>query len=208
MSEPVTIAEGHTLTLTEQPVEAGPRFTVVCTCGERFTSDYAVCAQVVPTIHRYDFFGGTMTDNHVVPGEVLIRGHARIDWIDIGEGLTGGYDPNDPEDVELLRFSVYRFDGDDALLAAALADPELGLMLDVEGRGWVEVDDASYCTNVPANTDTAERQRLLVLLMDEFHQAVTERRSVKKLGEAASHIGPGDQVLAASPYLNPKGHRL
>ena len=54
MSEPVTIAEGHTLTLTEQPVEAGPRFTVVCTCGDRFTSDFAVCAQIVPTIHRFD----------------------------------------------------------------------------------------------------------------------------------------------------------
>lgn len=49
-----TIAEGHTLTLTEQPVEKGPRFTVTCTCGDRFTSDFAVCAQAVPAIHRHD----------------------------------------------------------------------------------------------------------------------------------------------------------
>lgn len=56
MSKPVTVVltEGHTLTLTEGPVEAGPRFTIVCTCGDRFTSDYAVCAQVVPAIHRFD----------------------------------------------------------------------------------------------------------------------------------------------------------
>lgn len=54
MSEPVTIAEGHTLTLVEQPVEKGPRFTVTCTCGDRFTCDYAFCAQAVPTIHRSD----------------------------------------------------------------------------------------------------------------------------------------------------------
>ena len=142
-----------------------------------------------------------MNDNHVVPGEVLIRGHVRIDWIEIGEGLTGDYVPGDADDVELLRFTVYRFQGDDALLAATLADPQLEVMLSAEGLGWVEVDDASYCTNVPTSTDTDERQRLLVLLMGEFYQPVTDRQSVKKLAERASHIGAGDKALIASPYL-------
>ncbi len=54
MADTVNIADGHTLTLTEQPVQAGPRYTVTCTCGDTLTSDFAVCAQAAPAIHRHD----------------------------------------------------------------------------------------------------------------------------------------------------------
>jgi len=33
-----------------------------------------------------------------------------LEWI--GEGYEGDYDPEDPEDVPLLRFTVYRREGD------------------------------------------------------------------------------------------------
>lgn len=124
-------------------------------------------------------------------GETIIRGRVRIDWDELGEGTSGDYDDTDPNDVELLRFTVYRFEGDDALLAAANADPQLEAMLSMEGRGWSQVDDASYCTTVAVSTDTAERQRLLEELMEEFHGPVTCGHNVKKLGEALSWIGSG-----------------
>ncbi len=100
-----------------------------------------------------------------VEGQVLIRGNLRIDWDELGEGWNGDWDPDDPDDVELLRFSVYR----------------------LEGGEWVEADDASYCTQVPVATAAGVRQRLLEGLMDEIDGA---RGSIKKLCERLSWIDP------------------
>ena len=36
----------------------------------------------------------------------LIRGGRKVEWIDIGEGWSGDYDPDDPDDIALLRFDV------------------------------------------------------------------------------------------------------
>jgi hypothetical protein len=83
---------------------------------------------------------------------------------------------------------VYRFDGDEALLAATQVEPVLAAMLAAEGRGWVEVDDASYCTQVPVDTPDDIRHRLLEVLMDECHDPVVGGHSVKKLGERLSWI--------------------
>lgn len=53
----VILTEGHTLTLVEGPLTAGPRYTVRCTCGDTWTADYAVCVQAVPALHRFDLAG-------------------------------------------------------------------------------------------------------------------------------------------------------
>lgn len=129
-------------------------------------------------------------------GRRLTRGHVRIEWDALGEGWHGDYNPEDPDDTELLRFTVYRFDGDDVLLASATADPDLADLLAHEGLGWVEVEDASYCTQVPVDTDPAERQRLLEVLMGEFHDLVSHRTSVKKLGERLSWVAPATAQVA------------
>ena len=31
----------------------------------------------------------------------------KVEWTDIGEGLSGDYDPDNPDDISLLRFDVY-----------------------------------------------------------------------------------------------------
>lgn len=98
----------------------------------------------------------------------VIRGSVRVDWDELGEGWNGDYNPDDPDDTELLRFTVYWFDGQE----------------------WVECDDTSYCTRVPAGTSDDVRQRLLEGLMDEFASAVTGVHGTKKLGERLSWIDP------------------
>jgi hypothetical protein len=103
-----------------------------------------------------------------VEGLTLIRDTVRIDWDELGEGWDGDFDPDDPTDMELLRFSVYR----------------------LENGEWVEVEDSSYCTRTPVGTSEAIRQRLLEGLMDEFHDEVVAGHSVKKLGERMSWINP------------------
>ena len=54
----------------------------------------------------------------------------RVEWEDIGEGICGDYNPEDPDDHPLLRFSV-------------------SILLDGQ---WEAVEDASYCTQMPVDT--------------------------------------------------------
>lgn len=35
-----------------------------------------------------------------IHGELLIRGKARIDLVELGQGWDGEYDPNDPHDTD------------------------------------------------------------------------------------------------------------
>lgn len=169
---------------TDDPARCG------CSCG------HGELDATQPAADNDTPAGGTeLTSQDVIPSRTtLVRGRVRIDWDELGEGLSGDFDPTDPADTELLRFTVYRFEGDDALLAATLADPKLDDMLAAEGLGWVAVEDASYCTRVPVAVPTVERRRMLVALMDEFHDPVAAGHSVKKLAERLSWIGTDPQV--------------
>ena len=102
----------------------------------------------------------------------------RVDWVNLGEGCSGDYDPEDPNDVNLLRFDVYKQE-----------QPE---HWDDSDDGWRAVDDASYCTNMPAHTSEDILKQALSHIFEEY-RAVIEAypgHSVKKLGERLSHISP------------------
>ena len=89
----------------------------------------------------------------------------RVDWYQAGEGYYGDYNPENPEDDELLRFDVYR----------------------KEDGEWIEVEDASYCTCVLANTDVEKLVYPLYVIFKEYKNADLDG-SVKKLGEMLSWI--------------------
>src|SRR5574342_1129349 len=80
----------------------------------------------------------------------LRRGDLLAEWEYIGAGLSGDYDPDDPDDIELLRFSVSKF--------------------------GEQLDDASYCTLMPVGTDPKILERALNLILD----AVDTDASYKK----------------------------
>lgn len=86
----------------------------------------------------------------------------------LDEGISGDYNPEDPDDINLLRFSVYV----------------------LRTHHWEAVDDASYCTNLAADTDPKILERAAALLFKEYYNALNSDRavSVKKLGEQLSHI--------------------
>ena len=90
----------------------------------------------------------------------LTRGNLRAEWENLGEGFSGDYDPTDPDDVNLLRFSVY--------------DVATGEQL----------DDASYCTQMPADTDPS-------ILARALEQIVAEAGSKRAL-EGLSWMKPED----------------
>lgn len=98
------------------------------------------------------------------------EGGVRVCWDDIGEGICGDYNPDDPDDIPLLRFYVDIFrDGQ-----------------------WEEVEDASYCTLMPVTTPKPILDRALRYLHAEYKDALSDYpySSVKKLGERLSWISP------------------
>ena len=100
---------------------------------------------------------------------VSIQGSlVRADWYDAGEGLWGDYDPENPRDVHLLRFDIY-----------------------IKRNGnWEPVDDASYCTLVPADTERHTLVNKLYTIYKGYEDALSSdpEASVKKLGECLSWI--------------------
>ena len=95
-----------------------------------------------------------------------VKDNVKVSFEDIGEGINGDYNPDDPDDVALLRFDVYGWNGFD----------------------WDAIDDASYCTNVPVGTSPEKINELLALIMDEVGDDVRAGISIKKKCEGLSWL--------------------
>lgn len=108
---------------------------------------------------------------YISPNEAVLE-NVKVEWVELGEGLCGDYDPNNPEDIEFLRFDVY-----------VLRDNE-----------WEWVNDASHCTRFPADATIQQRMRGLEILIKRFHEALHDDIdvSVKKLAEELSWISLED----------------
>ena len=95
----------------------------------------------------------------------------RATFVDIGEGRSGDYDPDDPEDEALLRIDIETLvDGD-----------------------WTELRDGSYCTLVPVDTPKEEQTRLLDVAAKVLERAEANGESLKRTAEGLSWIEPGDK---------------
>jgi DNA-directed RNA polymerase subunit RPC12/RpoP len=88
----------------------------------------------------------------------------RASWYRAGEGYWGDYNPENPEDRELLRFDIDK----------------------MTENGWEAVDDASYCTAVPADTEIDKLVKGIYIIFKEYKDVDLD--SCKKLGEALSWI--------------------
>lgn len=108
----------------------------------------------------------------------------RVDFVNIGEGIRGDYHPEDPEDVNLLRFDVYVKNPD--------ADEEYN-------DGWIEVEDASYCTQIPADTEIDILKSKIKYIFNRYRDEISSYDnylygpSVKKMGEELSWIDGRDE---------------
>jgi hypothetical protein len=96
----------------------------------------------------------------------LIKGKVRVEWVELGEGIQGDYNSEDPDDVELLRFDVSK----------------------KVGRQWEFIDDASYCTQVPVSATSKQRLELLKTIMFYVYDPVTSGQSIKKCCEELSWL--------------------
>ena len=100
----------------------------------------------------------------------MIRGTIKVELEDIGEGWDGDYNPDDTEDEPLLRFTFLE-----------LVDEDFP-----DGK-WKQIEDASYCTQLPATTPEDIQKKALKWLMDNL-----DRKHVKKCCERLSWLKLSD----------------
>jgi len=92
----------------------------------------------------------------------------KVEWSDLGEGISGEYNPNNPDDVKLFRFDVsVRRKGD----------------MDYEA-----VDNASYCTQVSMDTPRHLLEKGLTIIMDKVYAPLVKEESVKRICEKLSWL--------------------
>lgn len=98
----------------------------------------------------------------------LVSGNIKVEWVDIGEGLCGDYNPDDPEDIPLLRFDISVFkDGE-----------------------WEIKSDGSHCTQFPTTATNEEKATGLAILMNRVREVLQDDLDapIKKLAEELSWI--------------------
>ena len=105
-----------------------------------------------------------MVNEYELPS--IIRNGVKIDWVNLDEGYDGDYDPENPDDVNLLRFDVSKFD--------------------TRSNEWTEVEDGSYCTQVPANANHATLRHILTSFMNEIYDDVVNVGKAKRTCEMLS----------------------
>ena len=115
----------------------------------------------------------------------------RVDIVNIGEGLSGDYDPDDPEDINLLRFDVY------------IKNPK-------ENTDWYEIEDASYCTLLEATQPIEEIIEAAKLIHSRYSEVIPTYEdylngpSLKRLGEELSWIGSTPDIENGLFYGRPE----
>ncbi|MCA3267868.1 MAG: hypothetical protein ING19_17540, partial [Azospirillum sp.] len=92
----------------------------------------------------------------------VVKGDVRVTLEWIGEGNDGDFQLDDPDDTPLIRFSVYRrnVDGKNT------------------GNEFEPVDEASYCTRIPIDTDRATLRKVADRIMDEVYDRVRDGVSI------------------------------
>jgi len=114
---------------------------------------------------------------------VMIDDGVAIEFEWIGEGLSGDYQEDDPEDYPHLRFSVYKIKDIKDI------DPDPNISFEFGNCDtWEQVDDASYCTTIPIDTSQETLEMFLKILMIEYKEEVQNGYPVKKLGKRMSWI--------------------
>ena len=100
-----------------------------------------------------------------------------VELTNIGEGIQGEYNENDPDDINLLRFYVYTNE-------THTSNPN--------DSDWTDID--SWCTMLPADMDNEKIAKALNMLFNEFYEALKNDHtvSIRRLGDTLSWTSEKD----------------
>lgn len=113
--------------------------------------------------------------------KVTIDDELTVEWAQLGEGLQGDYDPDNPEDVEVLRLDV--------IITEAAAE-RYRVFGEPAGDGQLFTPDGcSAATNVPADIDPREGRLLLARIGAVLHAEMVADRPLRRAVERLSWVG-------------------
>lgn len=96
----------------------------------------------------------------------LIDGNVMVELVHEGEGFHGEYDPTDPDDQPLLRFSVYQ-----------------------RGEGeWEQVENASYCTQLNAGISLSDQIQICRTILGRVKPLINSDKSLRRECEDLSWL--------------------
>ena len=101
---------------------------------------------------------------------------------DCCEGIHGDYDEDDPNDLRLLRFSIYRFCNEPS-------NPNINWKFEgteYEFGEWMAVRDGSYCTQIPVASEEHELIEAAKFILEYVEDGVRNYTNEKKLYESLS----------------------
>lgn len=97
----------------------------------------------------------------------LQQGEVIVELEHIGEGICGEYNPDDPEDMPLLRFTVFKLE---------------------EDGSKTQIENGSFCTIMPTETPDHIQDLGLKLIMEKVHGRVIAGQSIKRVSQELSWL--------------------
>jgi hypothetical protein len=114
-----------------------------------------------------------MSENKLRGPFEMTLDQVKVELEHIGEGMSGDFDPDNADDAPLLRFTVLQrieVDHGDRVMSE-----------------WEQVDDASYCTLLRADTITSPQAvQAMSMVMNAVHGPLMGSMSIKKACERLS----------------------
>lgn len=98
--------------------------------------------------------------------DTLEKDDVVIEWVELEEGYSGDYNPDDPDDKELLRFDAY-----------------------IKDHEWEDdYPTYSYCTLFPVSATPEQRQAGLEYLMEHLYPFMSKGEWCRQEAEKLSWI--------------------
>ena len=110
-------------------------------------------------------------------------GMVKVEWTDLGEGMCGDYNPDDPDDVALLRFDAW------VRVTGTNMDEIRGLENAYKGDKWGYKSNGSYCTLTPVETHGPVLERLAQIIANELANNL-DNGGWKSTAERMSYASP------------------
>lgn len=105
-----------------------------------------------------------------------IKGDVKVTLQYIGEGKSGDY-TGEEDDIPLIRFSVNKKEPANYSYPGA-EHPDWD---------WCEVENSSYCTQIPVDTSKEELEKIASFILDKVEESVTIGDGIKRLCEELSY---------------------
>jgi len=115
----------------------------------------------------------------------LSNGKVTVEFVDLGEGWNGDYNPDDPNDREFLRLDV--------LISSQFA--EQINHDETDDPRWIYPQDGSICTGVSKDTTVEQAKAHLQTALDEITDLIDSGHpTIRRVMARLSWLGMGSGV--------------